>query len=151
MRKYNEMASCALTMGSPPVWPKSYERNSAPRNVASDGALSLSIQTAQKRRNLECVNVEWVAIKLETEVKSAINCQSLIISFVVQPKAVINFTFQLFSDWNQCRLGIGWIQYLQHICHCANEISVNFRMKTSHNNRLAVLRRLAHVVWGEER
>lgn len=34
------MASCALTIGSPPVWPKSYDRNSDPRNVASDGALS---------------------------------------------------------------------------------------------------------------
>lgn len=27
-------------MGSPPVCVRSYERNSAPRNVASDGALS---------------------------------------------------------------------------------------------------------------
>lgn len=35
------MASCALTIGSPPVWPKSYDRNSDPRNVASDGALSI--------------------------------------------------------------------------------------------------------------
>lgn len=35
------MASCALTIGSPPVWPKSYDRNSDPRNVASDGALSV--------------------------------------------------------------------------------------------------------------
>lgn len=34
------MASCALTIGSPPVWPKSYDKNSDPRNVASDGALS---------------------------------------------------------------------------------------------------------------
>lgn len=35
------MASCVLTIGSPPVCVKSYERNSAPRNVASDGALSV--------------------------------------------------------------------------------------------------------------
>jgi hypothetical protein len=41
VRKYNEIASCALTIGSPPVWPKSYERNSVPRNVASLGALSV--------------------------------------------------------------------------------------------------------------
>jgi hypothetical protein len=27
-------------MGSPPVWVRSYDRNSAPRKVASDGALS---------------------------------------------------------------------------------------------------------------
>lgn len=40
VRKCNEMASCALTIGSPPVWPKSYDRNSVPRNVASLGALS---------------------------------------------------------------------------------------------------------------
>lgn len=34
------MASCALTIGSPPVCPKSYDKNSDPRKVASDGALS---------------------------------------------------------------------------------------------------------------
>ena len=41
VRKYNEIASCALTIGSPPVWPKSYDRNSVPLNVASLGALSI--------------------------------------------------------------------------------------------------------------
>lgn len=41
VRKYNEIASCALTIGSPPVCPRSYDKNSVPRNVASLGALSL--------------------------------------------------------------------------------------------------------------
>lgn len=38
--KYKLMESCLLTIGSPPVCPRSYDKNSVPRNVASDGALS---------------------------------------------------------------------------------------------------------------
>lgn len=45
------MASCALTIGSPPVWPRSYDKNSEPRKVASDGALSASALEIYKSKN----------------------------------------------------------------------------------------------------
>jgi hypothetical protein len=56
VRKYSEIASWELTIGSPPVWPKSYERNSVPLNVASLGALSVVVRVWGKR-NMRYQNI----------------------------------------------------------------------------------------------
>jgi hypothetical protein len=44
--KLSAIESCVLTIGSPPVLDKSYDKNSLPRNVASAGALSETNQMA---------------------------------------------------------------------------------------------------------